>query len=204
MSNNKEQLDTQMRIAFASTDPPLTRFPHCIFYNNDQPVRLISQLVDKPVGVWGDRCLVDANNEPYLEPENGRIIKDFEFWALPKNQEYALAFTSKACGFAMVIPADTCLEVLQKTYEFAEEDEADHEFDYETYIEKIATLIPELGWAYIPLDYGHDYAIFVTSEENAHYVEEFKQHLKGRGNMKVFDVSTTETGQQWNGPILWL
>lgn len=201
MSGNQRKLDLQMKIAFCSTNPSLTRFPHCIFYNDGYPTQIIADMLHVPVGVWGDRCLVDADGEPYLEPDDSRIIEEFELWTLPENQEYARRFTGKACGFTMVIAASTAVDILQDSYDFA--DDQDQEFYYETYITRIAGLLPALGWAYIPLEHENEYAMFVTSKENSHYIAEFRRRLTDAGNTKFFDVSVAKTEQRWNGPVIW-
>lgn len=198
--SHQQQLDAQMVAAFGSTDPPLTRLPHCIFFNQDHPVRIIAEVVKVPVGVWGDIWFVDAEGEYYLPPNDGHIIEDFKLWALPANQDYAHQFEG-SYGFTMVIPANTSPNVLRKTYDLAGEN--DGEYHYDTFIEGIAGLIPEIGWAYIPLEIQNDYAMFVTSQENAHIVQEVKRRLAQAGNPVIFDVSQSETGQRWNGPILW-
>lgn len=201
MSNDELERQAQIEIAFCASNPELTRLPHCLFRNRGEPARIIADMVGLPVGVWGDWPFVDANGEPYLEPEDGRIIEDFPLWSLDPNQEQARRFHGKSGCFTMVIPAATSFDVLRRTYELRKED--DQVFAYETYINRIAALIPEIGWAYIPLEYEFDCAMFVTSHGNRHLVGELGKRLEQAGISPVFDVSITESGQRWNGPLFW-
>lgn len=199
MTNDERERDAQLKIAFGSTNPGLTRFPHCIFRTERKPAGLLSEVVNRPVGLWGIRCLVDAAGNPYLEPEDSRIVDDFKLWVLPVNQEHAFSYVGRSCGFTMLIPADTPPDVLRSIYDISDWD--DGEFYYDKYIGSIASHIPALGWAYIPL-YEIDYAILVATTENAAYVEDFRSRLQKAGIM-VFDVAPLGDGQVWRGPLIW-
>jgi hypothetical protein len=190
----------QMRIAFRSTDPELTRYPHLICKHSDGVIDQLEHVVTMPIGVWGTYLLADADGHAYVAPKDGRIVDDFKLWKLAANQDFVRRglFTT---GFTMVIPANTPPSLLQKIYSLKNED--DQAYEYDVYITRIAELIGDIGWAYIPLEYEHDYAVFVASFDNRRLVEELRARLVNIGVAPVFNVTATDSGQRWDGPIIW-
>lgn len=191
--------DLCLLTAFRSTDPKLTRFPHCIFESGSKPLEVIARVVGEPVGIWGNaKPAIDERGDAYLEPEDSRITDDFKLWAMDTNQIRAMDYGGRLPSFIAAIPANTPVRMLDRMYS------ADHgsdEFEYDKCIVLLADWIEDLGWAYVPLEYEAEYAIFVVASRNQRLVARAEEALAAEGIAPVFRVVPIDGGQEWRGPL---
>lgn len=152
-------------LCFGTRNPCLGHFPHLIIkksQHDDKILQVIASTLGCPLGVWGDEPQVKADGQPYIAPEDGRVISDFVLWKLPRNQEFVLNpnVMGRSYGFRMHISTDTPPHVLERFY--TEQRSND---DYYKLIEHVCGWINILNWVYIELSDETDYAIFVTSSQ---------------------------------------
>jgi hypothetical protein len=192
--------DRMLEVAFGTTDPNITAFPHCIFPAGAKSLRSVREVVASPIGVWGNsKPMVDAGDGGYLEPPDSRIIADFKLWALPKNQEHAIGHGGRLPGFIAVIPAYTPESILSQMYDA---DIGEDQFSYDNCIRLLPDWIEALGWAYVPLEPQAAYAMFVAATPNRSLLDQVKSRLGADGIRPVFEIVSAAGRQKWTGPLL--
>lgn len=188
--------DDSFMLAFGHLNPPITRIPHVIFKAEPASMSVVLDSVGQTGGVFGDYPLVDGSGEPYLEPEDGEIINDFVLWELPENQKALFKYGCypKLDSFTMVINSRTSTALLSRLYLLFSSGIGDDEsiFYYYNCIDRVAEVIPELGWAYIPLGDEVPYAMFVGGPRHEVAVKSVESILRETG-VDCFRVRRGET-----------
>ena len=189
--------DDPVFVAFRSLDPPLTRFPHCLFKQSEACLKAVFLAARTLGGLWGKPPIADASGEPYtyIEHEDGYVIDDFRLWNLPENQNYLMhQGTQSLETFTMVIPSSTRREVLLRIYDVFDPlcNPNDHEYfdyDYDTCVQSLHLLIEDLEWAYVPMgpDVFEEHAIFVAADRHATLIQEASLLLRKSG-VEVEDI----------------
>jgi hypothetical protein len=173
--------------SFGSENPRLVQFRNCILIASDRTIPQLVRIVGEPVGIWGERLLVDSRGEAYLEPQDGAIVEDFMLWELPLNQREAVARGAfgKLGVFTMVIRSRTSPELLRAMSDTTRT-RADY-LDYFEWIERVADWIPSLGWVLIPLAGESNHALFACSPclENLADGLEASEHAFGQAVVRL-------------------
>ena len=156
-----------LETAFRSVNPRIGHFPHILSRSSELTLRALTSAVGVPLGLWGERPLIGEDGANYLEPPGGKIIEDFALWKLEANQRYLFqrATVGPDPTFKMFIAADTPANVLERTYEHFGESTSDSGDvpDFQDYINFVCDWIPDLHWAFIPLDGEVGWNIFAAA-----------------------------------------
>lgn len=181
----------------------VAKCPHRIVPASSESVSAVLDAVNRSGGIFGDYPLYGSSGEPYIEPEDGRMIEGFDLWANPRNQELVrtLGANEKLTGFTMVIDAETPRDVLTSIYNIAPDD-AEY-FAYDLFIREVPKIIDKLGWAYIPIAGEVDLALLIVSSKNVHLLSAVEQRIKAsEGRVAVLEdvegspsLKETGTGQ---------
>ncbi|WP_165252300.1 hypothetical protein [Paludisphaera soli] len=140
-------------------------------------LRRISAGLGQPVGIWGNSVPeVDETGQPYLEPEDSDISKDFKLWAEGENQEYALEHGAYAgmAYFTMVIPAFTSMDILATMYSSCTGCNC---YDYVVCMKLVNRFVSVLDWIYVPMA-DRDLSLVVSSRSNRHFMYRIHRILR--------------------------
>jgi hypothetical protein len=180
-SREKQETRNYVESFFGRTCERIAGVSNCIIESTEETLRQIMEVTNtESIGVWGDYPPVGSDGKPYVPPINGRILQDFLLWRLPVNQEYALKIGAygRVDGFVMVVDARIQVELLDRTYKLAADEQT---FEYYKYIAAIPEWIDEIGWAFIPLDKTYastvSDALFITAPRLAGCTTELKRRL---------------------------
>lgn len=192
--------DICMKVAFGRFDPPLAGRPHCIFIPSAKRLRLIAKVAGCTLGLFGGKKpYFRPDGTPYLSPDGGDE-KDFVLWEVPGNQKrlYDWYF----CGTQnapLIINTRTAPSVLLGLETIAKEDykgQDYYDYTYETFINRVAELVEELGFVYIPLEWEAEFAMFVTAHRHAAWVEQVRKEIGPAAFSLVRD------GDRWRWPSI--
>jgi hypothetical protein len=192
--------ERQLCLSFGSADPRIVRLPHCVVRHGVDAVAAILETVGARPGIWGEEPLVDAKGEPFLAPDDGRLVQEFRLWALPANQAEVRRYAEErrnTSKFTMLIAAEAAVEVLAKAYD---EIGACDLSDYYHYIDRLADWIDELEWAYVPLEYDAQFALFVAASNRQDIVRRV-EHAFSQRDQLAFRIAQSDAGWDWSGPF---
>jgi hypothetical protein len=194
--------DNVMMLAFGTLDPSIGRFPHCLFRASEDTLKTVLEVVGAKGGLWGDEPRVTLAGEPYLPPEDGRIIEDFVLWELPQNQGYVLSNGgyAKLGAFLMVIDVRTPEDVLTKIYSSKGSEEDDSHYGHYEYIERVSDWLEDLKWTYIPLTEELEFALFAAAPAHEGWVQEVENRLR-MCKKTVFRLKPGVDRFHWGGPF---
>lgn len=186
--------DRMMFLAFGSLNPPIARFPHCIFESSGESLALVLSIVGLKGGVWGDYPPVDAKGKPYVPPWE-EDPEHFTLWEIPENQSRIARGCPVYVGqFTMVIDTRTPTATLARMYSVEGEDGP-----YYEYIHRVSEWIDELRWAYIPLGDELDYEMFVVSQPWHELVTRVELEFR-KQNKRVFRLKPQAERFDWSEP----
>lgn len=177
-------------LALGTLRPPIGQYPHIVCRNTPTALRQIIQVLNCSIGVWGDRPLVDSHGRPYVEPADSKVIDEFVLFELPQNQEYALRRQAYGKhGFSVVISARTPPSVIDRMWRPFE---GLDELPYYQGINQLPQWIDSLGWAYVPLEYEYDYALFVMAKAYTECLNSIRAAMAA-ANEDVWHIECSDT-----------
>lgn len=189
-------------ICFGSPRPALAYLPHCLFKPEPKVLAAVLEAMNASGGIFGDSIMWDREGRVYLGDE-GKQPEDFVLWELPANQAAVLeggAFGQLA-KFTAVIDARAPTAIVRQMYAAAEEKPEAGISNYVWWVENIARWLPELRWAYIPLNEDCPFAMFVASENNSALAERVNAALTSKG-IEVFALRVSGDDVAWPDNVL--
>lgn len=154
-------------------------------------------VVDEPFGIWWEDPFVDLRGDTYVPPEDGPRWEDLQAWGHPGNRSLLDEYAAKRTiyQFSMLMPLDTAPATLAMMNEELSRADLGH---YDHYVDRVVDWLPEIRWAYVPLEHDCRFSVFLAWSPVL--MSKFEAEVN-RSKRIAFFLECDETRRvKWMGP----